>query len=327
MELKPFLPEQGDIFLEYQSRQSTPPALAHSGFVPHIIWSDLLEYRWTICSDMFFLFATAHGATHLALAPFGPSPIAPATALAFEQMAHMNPPHIPSRIDNVNEASALLLGKAGYKVTPALSDYLYCREEIVNLTGTRFHAQRAAANQSGRSHPTLRPFLQSDTVDCLSVFDQWAAAPVSDSFNRMMREDARFAHHAAMRGYRELGLTGRVVEVNKTVAGYTFGFPISQEIFCVLMEITDRSIRGLSAWLFREFCRELSSYTFINAMDDSGFASLSRAKALWHPVRMIPAYTITQEQRLKMTNFIFSPPLAGGDEGEGSPCRFCAPSP
>ncbi len=38
-------------------------------------------------------------------------------------------------------------------------------------------------------------------------------------------------------------------------------------------------------------------------------------------------FSPTQEQRLKMTNFIFSPPLAGGDEGEGSPCRFCAPSP
>jgi hypothetical protein len=296
MELKPFLPEHSELFLEYQSRRKSPSELAHSGFSPHLIWSDLLEYRWTIFEEMFYLFATSHRVTHLALAPFGAGSIELATAQAFKQMACMNPTHVPSRIDNVDEPSALFLGKAGYTVARTSADYFYRREEIVKLSGTRFHAQRAAANQAARLHPELRLFSSLDSAGCLALFDQWSATPIldsPDSLNRMMREDARFAHHAVMNGYRELGLTGCVVEVEKIIAGYTFGFPLSQDTFCVLLEIANHSVRGLSAWLFREFCRELPSYTFINTMDDSGLPGLSHAKTLWHPVRMIPSYTVT----------------------------------
>ncbi|MBI3359267.1 MAG: DUF2156 domain-containing protein [Nitrospirae bacterium] len=293
VELKPFLPEHGALFLEYQSHRRAHSELAHSGFAPHLIWSDLLEYRWAILEELFCLFATSHGVTHLALTPFGPGPIEPATVKAFEQMSRMNPAHVPSRIDNVDESSALLLGKAGFSVAQASPDYQYLREEIVNLFGRRFHSQRSSVRRAARFHPTLRPFSRMDTADCLAVFDQWTSNPIADSVNQMMREDARFAHDAAMSGYSELGLTGRIVEVEKQIVGYTFGFPLSQKTFCVLLEITNRSVHGLSAWLFREFCRELSAYTFINAMDDSGLASLSRAKALWRPVRMIPSYTVT----------------------------------
>jgi len=300
MELKSFLPEHGEIFSQYQSHSE----LAHSGFQPHLIWSDLIEYRWAVFDEMFYLFATSSAMTHLALAPLGLGPIEPATAQAFEVMACMNPSHIASRIDNVDESTALRLSKAGYAIEKTSADYLYRREEVVKLSGRRFHSQRAEANQAARLQPVLRPFTPSDIESCLAVFDLWAANPTADSFNlgnvpcEMMREDARFAHHAAMRQYRELGLTGRVVEVEKRIAGYTFGFPLSQDIFCVLLEITsrsrrpDRSIRGLSAWLFRAFCRELQSYTFINTMDDSGLPGLSRAKTLWHPVRMVPSYTV-----------------------------------
>ena len=291
-ELQRFLPEHGKIFLEYQSRLNSPQELAHSGFAPHIIWSDLLEYRWAILDDMFCLFATAHGVTHLALPPFGAGSLECSTHTAFQQMAHMNPSHIPSRIDNVDASSAFLLKKAGYVITPLSCDYLYQREAITKLAGDRFHSQRGAYNQAERLKPAIRPFLHSDTAECLALFAQWVAVESTDSLNLMMREDARFAHHAVMKGYRELCLTGRVVEVNKRIVGYTFGFPLSQETFCVLLEITNKSVRGLSAWIFREFCHELSSYTFINTMDDSGLPKLAHAKALWCPVRMIPSYTI-----------------------------------
>jgi hypothetical protein len=298
MELNPFLPEHGDIFLEYQSRRKSASELAHSAFQPHYIWSDLLEYRWAILEGLFCLFATSHGVTHVALAPFGLAAIEPAATCAFEHIARMNPSHIPSRIDNVDEAEATALRAAGFTVTQGTSDYLYLRDEIINLSGNRFRSQRGAYNQAARFSPTLRPFSSLDIADCLTVFEQWAteqwdAGESNDSLNLMMKQDARFAHHAVMKGYRELVLTGRVVEVNNIVAGYTFGFPLSQETFCVLLEITNKRIRGLSTWLFREFCRELSSYTFINAMDDSGLLQLAKTKSLWNPIRMIPSYTVT----------------------------------
>jgi len=298
VEIKPFLPEHGKIFLEYQSHISSALELAHSGFAPHLIWSDLLEYRWAILEEMFCLFATSQGVTHLALAPFGKGAIVPAVEKVFEQISRINPPHIPSRIDNVDSATAVILRTAGFTVTPNRPDYLYIRNEIVRRTGNKFHAQRGAYNQAGRLHPVLRLFSYTDIINCLYLFDRWASIEQGyssgDPMDKMMKEDARFSHHAVMKGYQELGLTGYVVEVQKSVVGYTFGFPVSQDIFCVLLEITDRSVRGLSAWLFCEFCRTLSPYKFINTMDDSGLSRLGQAKSLWHPVRTIPSYTVSK---------------------------------
>jgi Fe-S-cluster containining protein len=295
-----FLPQDVAVFREYQSSRSTLSDLSHSAFLPHLIWSDLLDYRWTRFAGMFCLFATSHGMTHLALPPFGGATparegsVLEATALAFARLSCLNPPHIPSRMDNVDEETALLLQREGYVIEMASPEYLYKRKEIVELSGNKFRAERALVNQANRFSPKMRPFTQADTTACLALYDLWAKKKDQGDFDAMMREDAKFAHHAVMSRWMAHGVIGRVVEQDGVIVGYTFGFTLSSDTFCVLLEISDRSMRGLSAWLFQAFCQEMCDYTFINTMDDSGLDALAFAKRQWHPVRMIPSYRVTQ---------------------------------
>ncbi len=290
--LTPFQPEHYYLFDRYQSLRSTQEFyLSQSPFCAHVIWSDLLEYRWAILEDSFCLFATAHDVTHLALPPMGGGPIESAVAAVFEKMRQLNPNHIPSRIDNVDEQTAHRLGQMGYRIHQETADYLYRREDIVNLKGNRFRAQRAAANQAARHQPTLRPFTYDDREVCLSIFDQWMLKSKGET-EAMMKEDARLAHQAAMNRYKELGLVGRVVCINEKIMGYTFGYWLTQDQFCILIEIADRSIRGLSTWLFREFCRGQEGAIWINTMDSASLPRLDRAKQLWHPARLVPSYTV-----------------------------------
>ena len=92
-----------------------------------------------------------------------------------------------------------------------------------------------------------------------------------------------------------MGLTGRVVRVDDSVAAYTFSYPRSSSVLCVLLEVADRSIPGLGAYIFRDLCREMADrdYTRINTMDDSGLASLAQAKRAWHPTEMVASYVAT----------------------------------
>jgi hypothetical protein len=296
IDLTPFLPEHQALFQLY--RAGCHSELAHSAAVPHLIWSDLLAYRWAILENAFCLFATSHGVTHLAHFPWG-GETKHAVALAFEWMKQVNPSTVPGRIENVDESTGLLLRDAGYILSPAAPDYLYRRDTIVSLAGDRFHAQRAATHQAARRGPTFRPFATEDTDSCLTLFDRWAEGVATDpaSLEAMMRQDARFAHRWAMRQAKE-SLIGRVVEVDGVIAGYTFGFALSETTFCVLLEIADRSIRGLAAWIFHQFCSEQSPYEWINTMDDSGLSRLARAKRHWHPVRLIPSYAVTARRGL-----------------------------
>jgi len=92
------------------------------------------------------------------------------------------------------------------------------------------------------------------------------------------------------RDYRDLDVAGRVVRVGKEIQAFTFGFEVNPEIFCVLYEVTDLSVKGLAQFIFREFCRELKKYKYINIMDDSGLENLKRVKLSYHPEKIIPAY-------------------------------------
>jgi hypothetical protein len=316
MLLNPFRPENYPVFDQFRFQKSPilprlpreaeavcpHPAqgLAHRVFQPHLIWSDLLDYRWAVIENGFCLFATSHGITHLAFPPFYPdgnSKRLGPVAAAFNVMANLNPKQIPSRIDNVDEETAQWLEKAGYDVQQMSNDYLYRRDDMINLTGNRFRSQRASVNQAERRNPLLRPFVPDDIEACISLFDQWrdreAVHNTARGLGQMMREDARFAHLAAMKRGKALGLIGRVVEIDRAIVGYTFGFWLAADQFCVLIEIADRSIRGISAWLFREFCREQQGAVWINTMDDAGLSGLAHAKMLWHPARLIPSYTVT----------------------------------
>jgi len=87
-----------------------------------------------------------------------------------------------------------------------------------------------------------------------------------------------------------------VVEVEGRIAAYTFGYPLSPSTFCILFEIADRNVKGLGAYILREFCRELESYELINTLDDSGLLGLCRAKLAYHPLRLIESFIISLPQ-------------------------------
>ena len=69
-----------------------------------------------------------------------------------------------------------------------------------------------------------------------------------------------------------LACQGTVVRVNDDIAAYTFGYWLTPQTWCILLEVADRSIPGLAQWVFRETCRTAMAQgaTSINAMDDAG---------------------------------------------------------
>ena len=54
-------------------------------------------------------------------------------------------------------------------------------------------------------------------------------------------------------------------------------------MFCVLLEVCDLKFKGISEYIFREFCRGLTDYKYINTMDDSGLENLRISKLSYHP--------------------------------------------
>ncbi|MDT3776163.1 phosphatidylglycerol lysyltransferase domain-containing protein [Nitrospira sp. MA-1] len=278
-------------------------------FPPHYIWKDLFTFSWTDIDGWLCLFAEYSDGIFMPLPPVGPcsdsgsSSGSPLKNVLSQVMAYMkirNRGSHVTRIENIPAALKEEIQGWGYTLTPKDSDYLYRTADLIHLKGNPYKSQRAACNRFIRTHRIhIAPYQSTDREECLALFHRWVHQkeniPISrlgpnEDVARMMLRDSANAHRVTLQEHRELGLAGRIVWVDGAVKAYTFGFPQSSEVFCVLLEIADRSVYGLAQYLFREFCREFQAYPLINTMDDSGLPALARTKLAYHPCQLVPNY-------------------------------------
>jgi hypothetical protein len=111
-----------------------------------------------------------------------------------------------------------------------------------------------------------------------------------ESFGAMLLADAVPAHEVIWSQASVLRLTGKVVKIHGRLCAYTFGYWLTSTTFCVLLEVTDRTVPGLAQYLFRETCRMAvaEGAEYINTMDDAGLPGLRASKQAYHPVMLTP---------------------------------------
>jgi hypothetical protein len=275
---------------------SGDPLAAYS-FPYHVIWQDLFKFEWMELEGHVCLLASNQEGSFLALPPIGSDPCGPVMAKAFVFLSQRNKTSALTRIENAPESLADQCRGLGYRVTSKGPDYLYWRTDLVALRGDRYKSQRVAYNHCVKeSRPTFRAYRPDDEKACLALFRQWREGVKQDSASDLaihLAADSESAHRQGLSHAAGLGLVGRIAEVEGQVAAYTFGYPLNAQTFCVLFEISDRAVKGLSQYVFREFCRELEPYEFINTMDDSGLDGLRRAKLSYHPIKLVESYIIS----------------------------------
>ncbi|MGH7273006.1 MAG: DUF2156 domain-containing protein, partial [Nitrospiria bacterium] len=256
------------------------------------IWQDFFSYYWTLVDDHLCLFAQYNGNCYMPLPPLGNGFSEHAVRESFFLMDHLNSNPAISRIENVEENSAALFRGMGLEVRLNTHEYLYRREALARLKGDPYKSKRSAINYFLRHYQaSFEPYRSADLSECVELFNDWSSmrqTKFKDSYYRALMEDAALAHRRAMENYQDLGLVGRVVKINGQVKGYTFGYKLRSQVFCVLLEVTDLQVKGLAQFLFWRFCGELEGYTYINALDDSGLENLRKVKESYHPERLLP---------------------------------------
>jgi hypothetical protein len=170
---------------------------------------------------------------------------------------------------------------------------------MVDLKGDKFKSKRASYNGFIKHYDfECLPFSSKHTAECKKLYSRWMKERKNrndDPIYRGMLEDSRASLTQALDHFSALGLVGKIVKVDKKIRGFTLGYALDEKTFCVLYEITDLSVRGLSQFIFREFCRSQEGFSYINIMDDSGLENLKRVKLSYHPIRIIPAYTASRD--------------------------------
>jgi len=280
-----------DKYLNLQTHHLSP-----HHFSSIFLWQDFFDFEFEIIDDSLCVYAHQHQGCFLYLPPLAQVGSKVVWQRCFEKMNKINPR--TARIENIEQAQLGILNDR-YKIYPKLEEYVYQKQDLVELKGHAYKSQRHDIHHFQSHHQALfRPYEQGDLKGCLELYEHWAShrhAQHEDVIYRSMLKENRIVHELALNYQRPLGLVGYVVEISKKIAAYSLGYSLNSQVFCVLLEITDFNNRGLSAFIFNRVCSDekLVPYTLINTMDDFGLPFVAASKQAYHPKLKPVSYTVT----------------------------------
>jgi len=273
--------------------------LASFSFANIYIWRAIFDIQWCLIEKSLCIFFRDKIGCFMYLPPLAKERRPAAIKQAFLIMDGVNQNKDISRIENIEEGDLDYYRAIGYLCHRKYPEYLCSRSDLELLKGNKFKSQRASYNYFVKHHNFEATRLKlTDMADCLKLFNQWVderKAHCSEDVYCGMLEDNRKVIKEALTNYKYLGLEGIAVRINKQLKGFTFGYKINDDSFCVLYEITDLSVKGLAQFIFRSFSTSLKDYRYINIMDDSGLDNLAKVKLSYKPRRLIPAYIATRD--------------------------------
>ena len=273
--------------------------LRYYAFSNIFLWKSMYEVRWQIFNNCLCVFFKDEHACFMYLPPLGNKVMLEVIDKCFNIMNENNNQNCLSQIENVEADRAEFFSKLNFEVKKKDPDYVYLRHELVSLQGDRYKAKRATCNYFRKNFKSLyQPYTEVDEEECVFLCEAWIGCRIQqhqDGLYQAMLFDNLKIFKYALKHLKVLDLIGRVLRVDGRIVGYTFGYEVSKDMFCVMFEVCDRDFKGASQFIFREFCAEFDSYKYINTMDDSGLENLKIVKNLYHPYRMIDNLVVSQD--------------------------------
>jgi uncharacterized protein len=175
-------------------------------------------------------------------------------------------------------------------------DYLYLRDELAGLPGSRFHKKKNRISYFTNRHDYTVSFFSSEHLeDCLNLLDRWLQGSRNDAGRSLLMEVE--ATIEALRFAEILGLEGVVVIVNDHVAAFALGELLNKATAVCHFEKADPFTEGLNQLVNREFARLLfQECRFLNREQDLGNMGLRSAKLSYHPVELVKKYFVTSSR-------------------------------
>ena len=271
-------------------------SLSVYSFANIYIWNKLFLISWVVINNNLCVFFQDKIGSFLYLEPLGRNIDSGVLKEVFKKLDSLNKNKCLSHIENIEEANLHLYRSESYEIVFKSHDYLCKRDDLASLKGNKFKSKRASFNYFTKHYDYKFSLLTlEDRKACLDLYDHWSKQRESQSFDqayKYMLKDSRVSLFQALKYYKELKYYGFAVKIDKQIRGFTFGFQLNNDTFCILYEVTDLSIKGLAQFIFCEFSKKLKNFKYINIIDDSVLQCLKKVKNSYHPEKLISSYII-----------------------------------
>lgn len=173
------------------------------------------------------------------------------------------------------------------------SDYVYLAQDLINLSGRKFHGKKNHLRQFYKDYPTAEylPITAEIIPSCRAELDRWYKMRLTGTpYDEILAYENR-AIHEIFDDFDFFALRGGAILLGGKIVAFTFGEKLNADTAVIHVEKADPEIRGAYAAINQNFVeQEWANLTYINREEDLGLEGLRRAKESYQPVRMIDKF-------------------------------------
>ena len=175
-------------------------------------------------------------------------------------------------------------------------DYVYLAEDLINLSGRKYHSKKNHLNSFWKAYPTAQYLEITPEVieQCREELKRWYEVRSEENENPDFLELERNAICEIFDNFSDFKLKGGALHLGGKIIAFTFGEQINSDTAVIHVEKADPEIRGAYAAINQAFVENAwSSMTYINREEDMGLAGLRQAKESYRPTKLIEKFNAT----------------------------------
>lgn len=171
-------------------------------------------------------------------------------------------------------------------------DYIYRREDLVELRGKKYHAKKNYINSFRKNYEYEYEPINSAMADELMEFVEFFNSRKEIPEHEMeLLKNEEAAMRDVFENFEACGYYGGVIRIDGRVQALTAGGRLGSNMLTQHLEKANTDYRGLYPMICNEFCRSLpEDIEFINREEDMGIENLRKAKLSYKPVKLLEKY-------------------------------------
>ena len=173
-------------------------------------------------------------------------------------------------------------------------DYLYLAQDLMTLSGNKFHKKKNRLNQFEKAYTYEYRSLSSECVETvLNMQTEWCKWNDCEGSEALLAENDAVAR-VLMQWNTIPNLCGGIIRIDGTPVAYTIGEMITPDTLVVHFEKAAPNIRGSYQAINYLFAGDAGkNVMYINREQDLGDEGLRQAKLTYNPVDFVKKYTVT----------------------------------
>jgi hypothetical protein len=254
-----------------------------------------LKYRplWAVHTDCLLIILHSEDGSSFGLQPVGTGDKAEALDALATAISRSSSEVVISRVDETFVENFVDRRRYQARADRDNSDYVYLANDLIALSGNRFHKKKNHLNKFLKTYSFEYRSLDRQVVrSCLDLQNNWCQLKNCESNDALQKEDR--AVYEALNHHAELGFSGGAILIDGKVDAFSLGEKLNADTAVIHVEKANPEIPDLYAAINQQFCQnEWSDVTYINRQQDLGVPGIRKAKKSYHPDHMVAKFVVT----------------------------------